>query len=420
VRRLAAPLLLCAALSACGGGNAASNLAKAPDYAPAGQTKCSVRKSQAEPLVVEWPPAERGRLEAAVRTGLVAVHYDGCEMQLRPYCHVKSAAYTYAPVTRKRDEVSIRDADDLYTQLPAGAARLEAKLKTAGELHVEMILVGRWESQRGAVDRAELEGDCEGATHVVNAATVGAFTFSAGAGAEVGGGATAFGAGAGASSTARREMLTQDGDDAACAKASVRDAAPPDGCGALIRIEVVPIADHARTARVEPPLEEPHREANIPAPAPLSPPEPEPQPEATTPPPVATASSTPAPPAGSESQSVLGPVLGWTAVGALAAGTVLGLLALDTATKFTSGSSSGSTSPDACNATYHYCDSTALAGRDQAHVEALFADGFFALGVAAAVVRFFLPAPSAPSSQAAQVSAAPSRGGASMAVEGRF
>jgi hypothetical protein len=62
----------------CGGGNAASNLAKAPAYNPKDQTKCGVEKSQAKPLIVEWPSADRGELEAqAHNRGLVVIRYEG-------------------------------------------------------------------------------------------------------------------------------------------------------------------------------------------------------------------------------------------------------------------------------------------------------------------------------------------------------
>ena len=404
--------LVCAiALLGCGGGNAASRIAKAPDYAPAGQAKCTVHKSQAAPLVVEWPPAERGRLEAALRAGLVAVHYDGCEMELRPYCRVRGASYEYAPVTRKRDEVSIRNEDELYAQLPAGAARLEGKLKSAGELHVDMTLVGRWESRRGAVARAELEGECDSATHVVSAVTVGAFTFSAGASADVGGGATAFGLGGTASSNSKRETLSQDGDPSACGNATGKDTAPPDGCGALLRIEVVPVATRAeRASRRGPPVEEtrdrvepPPAEVVVPPPRPTErPARPSPAPYA----PVTTSGT------GAAGRGPLGTVVGWTALGSIGVGTVLAVLASGTVGKYVG---SSSTSGD-CNTTYHYCDAAGLSAQSTTHTEALFADGFFALGGVAAVVYYLLPSQSA----SAQVTAAPVRGGGALGVGGRF
>ena len=57
-------------LAGCGGSTAASELAKAPEFNPKGQTKCSIAASQARPLIVEWPSTDRGDLEAAAKKGV--------------------------------------------------------------------------------------------------------------------------------------------------------------------------------------------------------------------------------------------------------------------------------------------------------------------------------------------------------------
>jgi hypothetical protein len=150
--------------------------------------------------------------------------------------------YMYLPMTRKKDRVAMRDADDLFANIPVGAMRFETKLEKSGELDVDMTLVGRWEAARASLRPDELQGDCAGATHVVWAITIGAFTFSAGADATVGAGANVAGVGGGAQSTSKRETLSADGDESACDKATLVDKAPPAECGALIRVEVVPLA----------------------------------------------------------------------------------------------------------------------------------------------------------------------------------
>ncbi len=204
------------------------------------QTKCGVTKSQSEPLIVEWPSAERAELEALSRKGVVVVAYAGCEMRVLPRCRAPGG-YEYTATTRKRDLVTITDADELYANVPVGAASLEGKLASSGQLNVAMTIVGRYESSRAFVGVHELHGECEGATHVVAGLTSGSFRFFAGASAEAGGGVGAFGAGAGAKTKATSELLARDGDEASCAKSTSVDAAPPDGCGGILRIEVVPI-----------------------------------------------------------------------------------------------------------------------------------------------------------------------------------
>ena len=46
------------------------------------------------------------------------------------------ARYRYLGGTRKQDRLVIRNADDLYANLPVGAAKLEGKLERSGQLTV--------------------------------------------------------------------------------------------------------------------------------------------------------------------------------------------------------------------------------------------------------------------------------------------
>ena len=119
-------------LGGCGstGQNAASHALRTPELPTDKQAKCKVAKNQAEPLIVEWPDAARGRLESVSRRGLVAVRYEGCELAVLPRCTVKTAntSYSYSPITRKTTKVVIKDADELYASMPVGAVKLESKL----------------------------------------------------------------------------------------------------------------------------------------------------------------------------------------------------------------------------------------------------------------------------------------------------
>lgn len=267
-----APMAL--SVQACGGTgtNAASQVLKTPELPTDKQAKCKVAKSQSEPLIVEWPDAARGRLESMSRRGLVAVRYEGCELAVLPRCTVKEKKqYDYSPITRKDSKVVIKDADELYASMPVGAVKLEGKLASAGQLDVAMTIVGRYESSMQQVYKQDLEGDCSEATHVVAALTVGSFTFSAGSDAAVSGAASIGGAGGGAKSLAQRETLQHDGDETACTKASLADKTPPEGCGALLQIEVMPLSKGARPVAVAPVV--------IPKTTPTTPPVVEPTPE---------------------------------------------------------------------------------------------------------------------------------------------
>jgi hypothetical protein len=238
-------------LAACAP-NLADQASKAPSFDRPGEAKCGVAKSQSEPLIVEWPSAARAKLEALSRTGVVAVHYSGCEMEVLASCNAPGK-YAYTAITPKHDHVAIKNEDDLYANIPLGAAKLEGKLQTAGELDVDMSLVGRYASDQTVVRADQLQGpDCEKATHVVSALTVGAFDFFAGSGATVGGSVGVGNVGGGASQQSSKELLNSDGRMKSCDSATTSDKTPPDGCGAILRLEVVPLGDAKRQAAAPP------------------------------------------------------------------------------------------------------------------------------------------------------------------------
>jgi hypothetical protein len=231
-------------LGACGGGNAASTLVSPPTFDPVGQTRCGVKKSIERPLIVEWPSPDRQELEDTIRGGVAVVSYSGCEMRVLDRCSAPST-YAYSGLTRAVDKVVIRNADELYANLPVGAAKLEGTLERSGQLTVGMNLVGRYRSVRSTIRRDELKGECAGATHFVYGVSVGAFDFYAGGTAKVAGGGGVGSFKAGGSSQAERESITRVGDESACATSAPDDKAPPSQCGALIRIEVVALEDEA-------------------------------------------------------------------------------------------------------------------------------------------------------------------------------
>ncbi|MCA9653817.1 MAG: hypothetical protein H6712_12635 [Myxococcales bacterium] len=227
-----------------------------PDVAEQlGQARCGVSKSAEKPLVVEWPAAERGALEARASRGLVAVRYAGCEMEVLSHCEVPGR-YEYVGLTAKHESVRIRNVDELYARLPLGAAALEAQLERAGELRVDLEVVGRKESSVYEVSRHDLRGRCDEATHFVSGLTVGAFAMVAGEQLGGSGSVSAAGVGAGAGRSVSREVLREDGSPEACATASGSDPEPPSGCAALLRVEVLPLSE-APLTRDDPPPREP-------------------------------------------------------------------------------------------------------------------------------------------------------------------
>ncbi|MFO7563037.1 MAG: hypothetical protein R6X02_10380 [Enhygromyxa sp.] len=202
--------------------------------------RCGGAGQIVRPLIIEWPATDRASLEGRLRRGqVIVVRYEGCAVEVMRDCAAPQTGYDYIGITRKNDRVTIRTADELYVNMPLTAVNLEAKLAKAGELNVAMALVGNFEAQRSRFNITELQGRCEGATHVIAAAQVGAFEFYTGAGAEVGTEVEVESvAGVGARSTASREVLNADGDAQACVSSSPLDEGPPHECGALLRLEL--------------------------------------------------------------------------------------------------------------------------------------------------------------------------------------
>ncbi len=412
MRKLLSVLTISAAalLGACGGGlgeNAASKVVKQPEMPTDKQAKCKVAKSQAEPLVVEWPDTARGKLESLARHGLVAVRYEGCELEVLGRCRVKTGAYGYSPVTRKQSRVTIRDADELYANMPVGAVRLEGKLKSAGQLNVQMTIVGRYEAAATGVSRDDLEGECTDATHVVAALTVGSFTFFAGADAEVGGGVGLGSAGAGGRSTAARETLQRDGDEAACARSTAADTSPPEGCGGLLQIEVMPLARKA-AAVVVAPVPVPTTERPSPRPPIDSPPPPvttrtEPRPKIRPAPYTGTPYTSPpvTSPTPPEQDNPLRTVALYGVIGFGITALVSGSVAVARA----------SDAKAACDEASHTCTSEFATKKSAAQLYAVIADVAVGLAAVSGVAFIFLPA---------KVSIAPTRGGAMFGAEKSF
>lgn len=239
LRIVASGVALALSLSGCRA-DRAPKPPELPTPAVAGLPQCQILPSQLRPMIVQWPGADRGSLEYQLQSGVVAVRYEGCALEVLRSCRL-AGEYAYAGFNRKHDTVAIQDVDDLYTLMPSSAARLEPTLVRGQELRVDMTLVGMYTAGRTDFTRNELVGECEAATHVLTAAQVGAFSFYSGA-------ASAIGETAGS-----QEVINTDGDPAACEVATTTDRAPPEGCGGLLRLELTPLPAVAKPVAVAKP-----------------------------------------------------------------------------------------------------------------------------------------------------------------------
>lgn len=236
----AAGVALLGAVAECGGGSVAGAVAQAPKYEP-NASKCGTATADWRPLLVEWSAPDRAALESKIGEGLVAVRVTGCEIQILPSCKGPSR-YLYTATTPKRDTVRIRNTDELQASIPFGAARFNASLARSGELSVRMNVVGIYAAEEAGAKAEDMKGSCDSATHVVTGFAAGAFEFSSGADAAVGAGVSVAGVGGDGKSTSKHEVLNKDGDETKCEAGRTTDTKPPEGCGAVLRLSLAPIA----------------------------------------------------------------------------------------------------------------------------------------------------------------------------------
>jgi hypothetical protein len=214
--------------------------AQVPEYAPKDQATAGAAKSASRPLIVEWPAADRAALEGQLARGVAVVRYGNREIEVLSQCRA-AARYRYVPITPKEEDLVVHDNAELDAQMPIHAASLDAKLQQKQKLEVAMTIVGLYETDAKSWGPADLQGDCAGATHVVDSLTVGAFEIDASADASQSASVKVLGAGVGAQHDAQREVLHRDGNKQACSQSGAHDAEPPFQCGALLRVGVTPI-----------------------------------------------------------------------------------------------------------------------------------------------------------------------------------
>lgn len=265
--RLRRALLLVTAITAaaCGPGKLAdaartdaptAHDALDDDAAPA--PSCGGAPTYGEPLVIDLPSKQRMDLELAMRKGVPVVRFDCGELQLLQDCSL-DGGFEYAGVSLKEDVVVLRNRDEVRANLPISGATIAASLERGNSLQLALAMIGKQSTTLREATPAQLRGQCDGATHFVRAAVVGAFALERASDAAVLAAAEIFGAGVGAASKAGRESTMRDGKLDECRAATPAAAAPPGQCATSIRLELVPVTskrseatDESASTRIDP------------------------------------------------------------------------------------------------------------------------------------------------------------------------
>lgn len=170
-----------------------------------------------------WDSGSRANLKSLSRQGVVAVRYEanGCDVRLEVLSNCLGAGkYRFDANAANQTKVA-RNASELFTELPLGAARLAGKVKHGKVLRTDYMLVGVRSLPAGqSYARTRLHGSgCERATHVVSKIYEGGFALVAGSQQEVESAASVFGVGGGVKVSGVMERLASEGVARACEEA---------------------------------------------------------------------------------------------------------------------------------------------------------------------------------------------------------
>lgn len=229
----------------------------AADLAAPHPVACDPSAATRERLVFDWSLLDRAKLESAARDGVVLLRVNGCRSEIAEGC-TTAGRYRYAPTSRQREMMRLRDTGEVGARLPIGAARIGASRGRSSALDVTMTVIGRYEAERRSVAASELEGTCGGVTHFVTSLSVGSFEVVTAADAEISAEADIALAAAHGRSTAERRHLDSAGVASRCSAASGTDTEPPHDCGVPLRIELRPIGEGPVPRTSPPPTGELH------------------------------------------------------------------------------------------------------------------------------------------------------------------
>ena len=255
--------LAIASVSVLGCGAGAPAEAIRPDAPTASkaldEAECREVEKGGEPLIVDWKPEHRGDLEVAMKDGVAVMSYSCKGIKLLGDCKIEGD-YGFIGMTKKEQVVRLANADEVKANLPFSGGSIGGEVGRGTTLDIAMMIVGKKRTTWAAATKDDLKGSCDGATHFVRGAIVGAFAMGTGSDAKVAAAAEIFGAGVSGSSTSSKQTQNRDGDIKDCANSSPDAQKPPAQCGAPIRLVLAPIAQKAST---DTPPAEPPKEKKI-------------------------------------------------------------------------------------------------------------------------------------------------------------
>ncbi|MBX3190551.1 MAG: hypothetical protein KF819_26355 [Labilithrix sp.] len=213
-------LFACASY-ACAGAKAPEPSLTLMDRTTAGANRCVVTKSHTRPFVIEWDATDLSMFEAKAAHDTVFVRYEGCHLTVLDCSDAslrgKLGAYRPPEWTSGGVEgFDMSTEQELYAQLPLGAASLSGRLDAGEALRLRYFVSGVSIATRDAIHRGELPARCTSATHFVEAYNLGAFELASRSRTQAGMSASVGGFGAGARDGKDLAVLKRGGELDAC------------------------------------------------------------------------------------------------------------------------------------------------------------------------------------------------------------
>ncbi|MBM4360505.1 MAG: sel1 repeat family protein [Deltaproteobacteria bacterium] len=237
-------------LAGCGGAVGEALRPKDHTAAAASARASTCTSKYAKPLIVDLDQDTRATLEASMKKGLVVVGYDCGSFRVLNACKAKAAGYEYAGVSRKEEVIQMKSEDDVHGTLPISAIKVSAEVKSGRSIDLALVRVGMTSTSVATLSRDDLTGACEGATHFVQSATLGAYSMATDSIGKVGAVAEMFKVGAGSES--ERKAMNKDGLLEDCQKSDPDASAPPTQCRAPLQVDLLPITGVASVAETAP------------------------------------------------------------------------------------------------------------------------------------------------------------------------
>lgn len=223
-----------------------------------GSGNCTSVSPQAAPFIADWKTDQRAALDVAMQDGVAVLSYTCDGIKVLADCKL-AGEYRFAEVAIKKEDLEIDQSSDLRGTLAVAAAEVSAEMRRGLKLRLAYAMIGKnatTTGDTGEIARAELSSKtatgCDGATHYVRWAWMGAFEFGTATEGSVAGSAKVMGSGAEASSASAKKLGRSDGDRGSCKPSSGDKPAdrPPNGCNAIVQLQLGPVVEKA-TAKAE-------------------------------------------------------------------------------------------------------------------------------------------------------------------------